>query len=118
MEIKDRVFIVTGASSGIGLSTAIALSDRGAKVALLARSTDELKELAQRLPGSLPFTADMTQFDRVREAVGAVHKHYGRIDGLVNNAGRRLCGRKRRDRTCAFDEIFHLNALGPIVALQ
>ena len=38
MQIKDRVFIVTGASSGIGLSTAIALSERGAKVALLARS--------------------------------------------------------------------------------
>jgi hypothetical protein len=63
MEIKDRVFIVTGASSGIGLSTAIALSDRGAKVALLARSTDALKELAHKLPGSLPFTVDMTQFD-------------------------------------------------------
>jgi NADP-dependent 3-hydroxy acid dehydrogenase YdfG len=46
MQIKDRVFIVTGASSGIGLSTAIALSDRGAKVALLARSTDALQELA------------------------------------------------------------------------
>jgi len=88
MEIKDRVFIVTGASSGIGLSTAIALSDRGGKVALLARSTDALKELAQKLPGSLPFAVDMTQFDRVREAVGAVHQHYGRIDGLVNNAGR------------------------------
>ncbi|MGA8102352.1 MAG: SDR family NAD(P)-dependent oxidoreductase [Candidatus Acidiferrales bacterium] len=39
MEIKERVFMVTGASSGIGLSTAIALSDRGAKVALLARNT-------------------------------------------------------------------------------
>ena len=45
MQIKDRVFIVTGASPGIGLSTAIAL-DRGAKVALLARSTDALQELA------------------------------------------------------------------------
>jgi NADP-dependent 3-hydroxy acid dehydrogenase YdfG len=88
MEIKDRVFIVTGASSGIGLSTAIALSARGAKVALLARSTVALKELAQNLAGSLPFTVDMTQFVRVREAVGAVRRHYGRIDGLVNNAGR------------------------------
>jgi hypothetical protein len=67
MEIKDRVFIVTGASSGIGLSTAIALSDRGAKVALLARSTDALKELAQKRPDSLPFMVDMTQFDRVRK---------------------------------------------------
>src|ERR1044072_3658047 len=88
MQIKDRIFIVTGASSGIGLATAIALSDRGANVALLARSTDALEKLSQRLPGSLPITVDMTQFDRVRETVGAVHRHYGRIDGLVNNAGR------------------------------
>src|SRR6266436_6004000 len=88
MQIKDRVFIVTGASSGIGLATAIALSDRGAKVALLARSSDALQELARKLPGSLPVTVDMTQFDRVREAVRAVHQHYGRVDCLVNNAGR------------------------------
>src|SRR3954451_13634789 len=65
MQIKDGVFIVTGASSGIGLATAVALSARGGKVALLARSTDALQELAQKLPGSLPVTADMTQFDRV-----------------------------------------------------
>ena len=83
MQIKDRVFIVTGASSGIGLATAIALSDRGAKVALLARSTDALQQLAQKLPGSLPVTVDITQFDRVREAIGTVHQHYGRLDGLV-----------------------------------
>src|SRR5580704_3480967 len=88
MQIEDRVVIVTGASSGIGLSTAIALSERGAKVALLARSADALQALARKLPGSLPVTADMTQFDGVREAIGAVHKHYGRIDGLINNAGR------------------------------
>lgn len=49
MQIKDRVFIVTGASSGIGLATATVLSERGAKVALLARSTDALQDLAQRL---------------------------------------------------------------------
>ena len=53
MQIKDSVFIVTGASSGIGLSTAFALSDRGAKVALLALSTDALQELSRKLPGSL-----------------------------------------------------------------
>ena len=45
MEIKDRVFVVTGASSGIGRSKAIALSNRGAKVALLARSSHAPKEL-------------------------------------------------------------------------
>ncbi len=49
LQIKDRAFIVTGASSGIGLSTAIALSDRGAKVALLARSTDALQSWRESL---------------------------------------------------------------------
>src|SRR5215468_2694640 len=88
MQIRDRVFIVTGASSGIGLATATALSDRGAKVALLARRTDALEKLAQQLPDSLPITVDMTQFDQVREGVGVVHQHYSRVDGLVNNAGR------------------------------
>ena len=57
MQINDHVFIVTGASSGIGLSTAMALSNRGAKVALLARSGDALQELSQQLPGSLPVAA-------------------------------------------------------------
>ena len=118
MEIKDRVFIVTGASSGIGLSTAIALSERGAKVALLARSSEALKELARKLPGSLPITVDITQFDRLREAVGAVHKHYGRVDGLVNNAGRSYAASVEEIDPALFDEIFHLNVLGPIVAMQ
>src|ERR1700729_2353203 len=118
VQIKDRVFIVTGASSGIGLSTAIALSERGAKVALLARSSDALQELARKLPGSLPVTVDMTQFDRVREAVGAVHKHYGRVDGLVNNAGRSYAAAVEEIDPAVFDEIFHLNVLGPIVAMQ
>jgi short-subunit dehydrogenase len=118
MQIKDHVFIVTGASSGIGLSTAMALSDRGAKVALLARSGDALQKLSQQLPGSLPVPADMTKFDRVREAVRAVYQHYGRIDGLVNNAGRSYAASIEDIEPEIFDEIFHLNVLGPIIAMQ
>src|SRR5690349_14494968 len=118
MQIEDRVFIVTGASSGIGLATAVALSGHGAKVALLARSTDALEKLARQLPGSLPVTVDMTQFDRVREAVQVVHAHYDRIDGLVNNAGRSYAASVEEIDPALFDEIFHLNVLGPIVAMQ
>lgn len=118
MQIKDHVFIVTGASSGIGLSTATALSDRGARVALLARSAAALKELAGRLPGSFPVTADMTQFEQVREAVRAVHRHYGRVDGLVNNAGRSYAAAVEEIDPGLFEEIFRLNVLGPIVAMQ
>jgi short-subunit dehydrogenase len=118
MQFKDRVFIVTGASSGIGLSTAMALAERGGKVALLARSTDALKQLAQKLPGSLPVTADMTRFDQVRSAVRAVYEHYGRIDALINNAGRSYAASVEEIEPALFDEIFHLNVLGPIVAMQ
>lgn len=118
MQIKDHIFIVTGASSGIGLSTAMALSDRGAKVALLARSADALQALAQQLPVSLPLTVDMTDFDRVREATRAVHKHYGRIDGLINNAGRSYAAAVEEIEPALFDEIFHLNVLAPIIAMQ
>jgi short-subunit dehydrogenase len=118
MQFKDRVFIVTGASSGIGLATATALAARGAKVALLARSTDALKQLAGTLPGSLPVTADMTRFDQVRSAVRTVHEHYGCIDGLINNAGRSYAAAVEEIDPKLFDEIFHLNVLGPIVAMQ
>jgi short-subunit dehydrogenase len=118
MQIKDHVFIVTGASSGIGLSTAIALSERGAKVALLARTSDALQALSQKLPGSLPVTVDMTDFAKVREAIGTAHQHYGRIDGLINNAGRSYAVSVESIDPAIFDEIFHLNVLAPIIAMQ
>lgn len=118
MQIEDRVFIVTGASSGIGLAAAAALSARGGKVALLARSKEAIVELAQRLPGSLPLVADVTDFDGLREAVKIAHRHYGRIDGLINNAGRSYAAAVEEIDPALFDEIFHLNVLGPIVAMQ
>jgi short-subunit dehydrogenase len=118
MEINKHVFIVTGASSGIGRAAAKALSARGAQVALLARSSEALQELAQQLPGSLPLTVDMTKFDQVRGAVRAVQKHYGRIDGLINNAGRGYGASVEQIDPEIFDEIFHLNVLAPIVAMQ
>lgn len=118
MQIEDRVVVVTGASSGIGRATAVALAGRGAKVALLARSTGALQGLSAQLPGSLPLTVDMTRFDQVRAAIAAVHRHYGRLDGLVNNAGRSYAAAVEEIDPALFDEISHLNVLGPIVAMQ
>jgi NADP-dependent 3-hydroxy acid dehydrogenase YdfG len=69
MQIENRVFVVTGASSGIGASTAIALSRRGARVALLARTKTALVDLADKLPECFPFVVDMTDFDGVRNVI-------------------------------------------------
>src|SRR5579859_4643461 len=112
MNIEDRVFIVTGASSGIGLATATALSARKAKLGLIARSTDILELLASELPDTLAVTADVTDFPSLRNAVDQVHRHFGRIDGLINNAGRSYGARVEEIDPGVFDEIFHLNVLG------
>ena len=118
MQITDHVFVVTGASSGIGLSTAEALTARGAKVAVIARNTAALQELAARLPGSLALTADVTDFTALKSAIKTVHSHYGRLDGLINNAGRGYGAAVEEIDPVAFTEIVTLNVLAPIVAMQ
>ena len=118
MQTTDHVFVVTGASSGIGLSTAEALTARGAKVALIARNTDALNELAARLPGSLAITADVTDFAALTKAINDAHAHYGRLDGLINNAGRGYGASVETIDPVAFTEIFTLNVLAPIVGMQ
>ena len=118
MQIADHVFVVTGASSGIGLRTAEALTARGAKVALIARNADALKDLAARLPGSLAITADVTDFTALTKAIRDVHDHYGRLDGLINNAGRGYGASVETIDPVAFTEIFTLNVLAPIVGMQ
>lgn len=118
MQIDKHVFVVTGASSGIGLAAAVALTARGGKVALLARTKLDLDELSEKLPDSFPFVTDMTEVNSIRSAIEAVYHHYGRIDGLVNNAGRSYAARVEMIEPVIFDEIFRLNVLGPIVAMQ
>lgn len=118
MKVQGSVFVVTGASMGIGEATARALASQGGRVALLARSTDLIEALSAELPDSLAVPCDMTDFVQVKQAISTVHNHYGRIDGLVNNAGRSYAAPVAEIDPAIFDEIFHLNVLGPIVAMQ
>ena len=88
MDIRDKVVLITGASSGIGRAAAELFAAQGAKVALAARSADRLAELAERLPGALAVPTDMLDEAAVAQMVRTTQDHYGRIDVLVNNAGR------------------------------
>jgi len=89
--IKDKVAIITGASSGIGLATALALSKAGAKVAIGARRVDKLEALAKKISddGGEVFyqKLDVTQKLECDNFAKAVLEKWGSIDILVNNAG-------------------------------
>ncbi len=119
MEVSEKVIVVTGASEGIGEATARLLAREGARVALVARSTAKLERLAAELPGSFACTADMRVMDAVRGMIGTVAEHYGRVDVLVNNAGRGLHGTAVENIPIdEFRELFELNIVGPLVAMQ
>jgi NADP-dependent 3-hydroxy acid dehydrogenase YdfG len=89
--IKDKIVIITGASSGIGFATALALSKAGAKVAIGARRVGKLEELAKKISsdGGEVFyqKLDVTQRSECDNFAKAVLEKWGSIDILVNNAG-------------------------------
>jgi NADP-dependent 3-hydroxy acid dehydrogenase YdfG len=89
---SDSVAIITGASSGIGRATALALSARGVRVALLARSAEKLAELAAECRESLPLACDVRDETSVNEAIAATLARWGRVDILINSAGLSLNG--------------------------
>lgn len=86
--LKDRAVVVTGASKGIGAKTAELLSAEGAGVLLVARSAEGLERSAGRCPGEAATLAlDVTAADAAERILAACLERFGRVDGLVNNAG-------------------------------
>jgi NADP-dependent 3-hydroxy acid dehydrogenase YdfG len=94
--LDGTVALITGASSGIGEATALALAEAGASVALVARRADRLTALAARIRdgggSALAVEADVTDETQARDAVDRTVSELGRLDTLVNNAGVMLLG--------------------------
>jgi 3-oxoacyl-[acyl-carrier protein] reductase len=95
--LKDRVALVTGASSGLGVQFARALADNGAAVALVARRADRLLDLQASIEASggraLAIEADVTDRAAMTGAFDAAEKAFGTVTILVNNAGIAQSGR-------------------------
>jgi NADP-dependent 3-hydroxy acid dehydrogenase YdfG len=89
--IKGKVVVITGASSGLGEASARLLSAEGATVVLGARRADRLQSLAKELTArggkALALETDVTDRNQVKRLVDTAVKSYGRIDVIINNAG-------------------------------
>lgn len=90
-DLTGKVALVTGASSGIGRASALALAKQGATVVVAARRVDRLTELAREIVGlgreSLPVLMDVTKKETIAATVSKTVEMYGRLDILLNNAG-------------------------------
>ena len=118
MNVKGKVAIITGASSGIGLATAKLLSENGAKMVLAARSLDKLNALSKELPGSLVIQTDMTDETQIKAMVTKTVEYFGRVDILVNNAGKGYDASIEDTNVNSFCELFNLDVVGPLLAMQ
>jgi short-subunit dehydrogenase len=116
--ISGKVVIITGASSGIGRATAVALAREGAKLALVARRENLLRELEREIAGAtaVSMALDLRQKDNVETMIRSTRDLYGRIDVLINNAGFGFLGSVESTPDDVVREIFDLNFEAPLRA--
>ena len=93
MDLKDKVALVTGASSGIGKAIALELDKAGMKLILNARSEDELKEVASHCKQAKVFAVSITEPESAQKLLDFTLDSFGQLDVLVNNAGMMTVGK-------------------------
>ena len=118
--VRDRVVVITGASSGIGEALANRLGDAGAEVLLVARSADKLEEMKTAIEArggrAFAYPGDLSNADDTQRVIAAVLEEHQQVDILVNNAGIsiRRSVEKSYDRVHDFERTLALNFLGAV----
>ena len=114
--IQDKVVAITGASSGIGEATALACAKAGAKVALAARRTDRIEELADRIRAdggeAVAIETDVADEAGARAFIEGAREQLGGLHGLINNAGVMLLGPVEGADTEQWRRMIDVNCLG------
>ena len=115
-ELSGKAVAITGASSGIGEATALALARAGASVALGARRKDRIDDLAARIEDeggtAVPLEVDVTDEGQARAFVETAAERFGRLDSLVNNAGVMLLGPVEQADSEQWRTMIDVNVLG------
>ena len=122
-DLSGKTIFVTGASSGIGAATALALGKAGAKVALAARRLEALEDLVAQIQAAggeaIAIRTDVTVEADIENAVAATVAHFGRLDGAFNNAG--VLGKVapiHELTTADFAEVMQANVYGVFWSLK
>ena len=120
--LEGRVAAITGASSGIGEATALAFAREGAAVALGARRSDRIEELARRIEAdggrAAAIAVDVTDEEQAHAFVRGAHERLGGLDSLINNAGLMLLGPIEGADTDEWRRMVHVNVLGLLYCTQ
>ena len=87
MDLKDKIMVITGASSGIGRATARRLNQAGVKFVLNARGKDRLEDLAAELDSAVCVVGDMIDPETPQQILDKAFSEFGRVDIVFNNAG-------------------------------
>lgn len=111
--LLDKVYIVTGGGSGLGKSMTHYLLELGASVVITSRSLDKLTETALILEKEtngkvLPLACDVRNYDEVEQMLQTTLSHFGKIDGLINNAAGNFISPTERLSANAFDTIIDI----------
>ena len=114
-DLKDKIVVVTGANSGMGMATVEALSDMGATVIMLCRSEESGKKAVAALTGVKErkldlMICDLGDFASIRSFAQSVKEKYPRVDILVNNAG--FISLDRQETKDGIERQFGINHLG------
>ncbi|MHC4416067.1 MAG: SDR family oxidoreductase [Planctomycetota bacterium] len=119
--LSDSVAIVTGASSGIGEATALALAERNTRVVLVGRRAERLAALARRIVAegghALSIACDVTQRAQVEQVVETTLQTFDRIDVLINNAGVMPLAPLAKCRFDEWDRTIDVNLKGALYAI-
>ena len=115
-KLQDSVALVTGASSGIGEATALALAGEGAKLVLVARRLERLEALAEKIASdggsAVTVAADLRDAAAAQTCIDKSLEAFGRLDILVNNAGVMFLSPIERTRPEDWAQMIEINLLG------
>jgi NAD(P)-dependent dehydrogenase (short-subunit alcohol dehydrogenase family) len=113
LKLENKIAIVTGGNSGIGLASARVLKANGATIVIIGRNTESLEAARQELGGdTLIIQADVSNIDEIAFAINEVYKTFGHIDILFANAGISECPPIKETDGAFFDHIMGINVKG------